>query len=390
MKRTRTWSSVEEMLRGITLLLQGNPYFAWQQQDGSYRPCYHLAQLEQYEASIFNGEITPGFYAIRPDNLTRWGALDFDNHDGKLSRKHWLRDAQRVFDAVTSKFAECWLLESSPGSFHVIVFAAALLPAAEMRRILLEIVPEGIEVFPKQDAIDTTKPKAKGSLLRFPGKHQRKRTWARIIARSGRIQGADVAAPAMNLKLWQDPNRGSQFLSLYAQVTRDLYLTGSRRRFNAMQTIVGRLKGRTFDEAVAVEIHDRFYNQHRAQIQTPIEKSRRYFLAWFRKAAPCKAELPDYPTTPAEEAKIASLPLVPDVSRDRLRLFLSAKKHSDKTSREFCLSLRLIAQRIGVSIASASNYAAACRKLGIVERLKIGSAYTGKASTYKPGREWPA
>jgi hypothetical protein len=396
MSTAPTWAElgVEEMRRGLILMRQSCPYFAWQLPDGSYRPCRQIGQLTQFEGGIFNGTHTPGFYAIRPDNFTRWGAIDFDNHDGSKSRKYWLPDAERALDYLASQLAELWLVESSPGGYHVIGFADALLPAGDMRRILLEIAPAGVEAFPKQDALDTTKPNAKGSLLRFPGYHQLKGTWARLTARSGLVPDADGVAPVPILKLWQEPTSGSQLLSLYAQVTRGLPLTGNGQRFNAMQTIVGRLKGRTLDEAIAVEIHDRFYNQHRALIQTPIHQSRAHFLTWFRKAAPCCVELPDYLTTATEEAKIAALPPVPDVPHDRLaatvRLFLSAKKHSDKTGKEFCLSLRLISQRLGVSIASASSYAAACRKAGIVVRLKIGSDYTGMASTYQPGREWPS
>jgi len=387
-----SWGSVEEMRRGIALLLQGNPYFAWQHSDGSYRPCHDVNQLTRFEAGILDGTYSPGFYSIRPDNLTRWGAIDFDAH-GTVGADRWRDAAQRAFDLLAKRFPEVWLIESSPGGFHVVAFAAALMPAAEMRRILLEIAPAGVEVFPKQNSLDATKPNAKGSLLRFPGRHQLKGTWARFIARHGHVQDVEGITAAPKPSRYEEPSAKAKFLSLYAVATRGLHLTATGQRFNAMQIIVGRLKGRTLDEAVAVDIHDRFYNEHRTHFQTPIETSRAYFLTWFRKAKPCKAELPDYLTTPAEETKIAALPPVPNVPHDRLaatvRLFLSAKKHADKKGREFYLSLPMIAERLGVSIGSASNYAAACRKLGIVEMIKRGSAFTGKASTYKPGREWP-
>jgi hypothetical protein len=395
MNAVPTWAElgVEEMRRGMALLQQGNPYFAWQLSDGNYRPCYQKQQLERFASGIFDGTHTPGFYSIRRDNLTRWGAIDFDAH-APVASDSWRDKAQHAFDLLAPKFAERWFLESSPGGFHVVAFSERLLAAADVRGILFELAPAGVEVFPKQDELDASDPRAKGNLLRLPGKHQRKGTWARFIARSGRVPDAGGVAPVPKSKLWQEPNASSLLLSLYAQVTRGLPLTGRGQRFNAMQTIVGRLKGRTLDEAVAVEIHDRFYNQHHALIQTSIHQSRAHFLTWFRKAAPCRVELPDYLTTATEEAKIAALPPVPDVPHDRLaetvRLFLSAKKHSDKTGKEFCLSLRLISQRLGVSIASASSYAAACRKAGIVVRLKIGSDYTGMASTYQPGREWPS
>ena len=385
MSAARAWPNVEEMRRGIALMRQGCPYFAWQLPDGSYRPCRQIGQLTQFEAGIFDGTHTPGFYAIRPGNLTRWCALDFDNHDGSKSRKYWLSDAQRAFDCLAAQLAERWLVETSPGGYHVIGFADALLPAADVRRILWEIAPTGVEVFPKQDVLDTTKPNAKGSLLRFPGRHQLKGTWALFIACSGRVRDVEGIAAASN-------PAPAQFLSLYAQVTRGLQLTGTGQRFNAMQIIVGRLKGRTLDEAIAVDIHDRFYNQHRARIQTPIEQSRAYFLTWFRKAAPCNVEIPDCEPTPAQAAMVAGLPKLPDIRPELLivtvRLFLSAKKHADAQGREFFLSLPTIARRLGVSIASASNYRNACYRVGLIEMVKRGSYVSGKASTYRLKPEW--
>jgi hypothetical protein len=388
MSTGQTWQSREEMRRAIALMLQGTPYFAWQLPDGSYRPCRHVEQLTRFEQNIFDGQNTPGFYSIRPDSRTLWGALDFDNHDGSKSRDYWLPHAQRAFDSLAAQFAESWLVESSPGGFHVVSFADALLPAADMRRVLLEIAPAGVEVFPKQDALDASKPNAKGSLLRFPGKHQRKGCFSRFIARHGHVDVVEGVTP----QRFEKPSDAARFESLYATVTRGLHLTGTGQRFNAMQIIVGRLKGRTLDEMIAVDVHDRFYNQHRARIQTPIEKSRAYFLTWFRKAAPCNA-LPDYPPTEAEQAYLDALPLVRGVSPERLaatvRLFLSAKRHADATGREMFLSLPTIAARLGVSIAAASNYRNACYRIGLIELVRRGRYVDGTASTYKPGKDWP-
>ena len=389
---TRTWKSIEELRRGMMLMLQGTPYFAWQLPDGSYRPCQQIAQLKRFEVGIYDGTHTAGFYSIRPDNLTRWGAIDYDAH-GTMGADRWRDRAQHAFDLLAKRLPEVWLLESSPGGFHVDVFAEALMPADDMQRILREVEPDkDVEVFPKQTTLDARKPNAKGSLLRFPGYHQLKRTWARFLARSGHIQDVEGVTPAPKPGWYEKPSDAARFESLYQQVTRGLHLTSTGQRFNAMQKIVGRLKGRTLDEAIAVDVHDRFYNQHHAQIKTPIEKSRAYFLTWFRKAAPCNI-LPDYPVTEVEESWIAALPPIKDVPHDRLaatvRLFFSAKKHSDKTGREFCMSLPLIAERLGVSIASASNYRNACYRVGLIEMVKRGSYVDGKASTYKTGKMWP-
>jgi len=199
MNAARTWPNVEEMRRGIGLLLQGNTYFARQytftnsegKEKQAYRPCYDLNQLTRFEADIFDGKQTVGFYSIRPDNRTRWGALDFDNHDGGKSRGYWLPRAQAAFDSLAKRFPEVWLVESSPGGYHVIAFAAELLPAADMLRALREIEPdESIEAFPKLDKHKSTS-KHMGYLLRQPGYHQQRRVWARFIARSGHVQDLD-------------------------------------------------------------------------------------------------------------------------------------------------------------------------------------------------------
>jgi hypothetical protein len=53
------------------------------------------------------------------------------------------------------------------------------------------------------------------------------------------------------------------------------------------------------------------------------------------------------------------------------------------------LSLPTIAERLGVSIAAASNYRNACYHLGLIEMLVRGRYSEGKASIYKPGKDWP-
>ena len=82
----KTWTDIAEMKRALALMLQGNQYFAWQyticDEKGEtvqkYRPCGNLRQLDTFADDIFAGVKTAGFYAIRPDNLTRWGAIDYD------------------------------------------------------------------------------------------------------------------------------------------------------------------------------------------------------------------------------------------------------------------------------------------------------------------------
>lgn len=391
-----TWATlgVEEMRRGMMLMLQGNPHFTWQQKDNQYYPCRDLEQLRRFEQDIFEGIKSPGFYPIRRDNLTRWSVVDFDNHDGRFPRNHWLNDAQCTFDRLAQRFAETWLEESSPGSFHVCAINYELMPARDIRQILRECAPNhpNVEIYPKQDELSPEKPM--GNCLRFPGRHQYRGCWSSFIARNGHISDVDGIAPAAK---WQAPCRGEQLLSIYVQVTRDLHLTGSDQRFNSMQRVAGRLKGKMLDgkpvgEDIAVEIHDRFYSENSAYIKTSIEKSRQYFLTWFRKAAPCNVEIRDYPLTPKQQALINGLPKLPDIRRELLaatvHLFLNAKLYSDEQGREMFLSLPYIARHLGVSIATASNYRNACYRVGLIEMVIRGSSVTGRASTYKLSEEW--
>jgi hypothetical protein len=254
--------------------------------------------------------------------------------------------------------------------------------------MLKECAPLEVEVFPKQDELDASDPKAKGSLLRFPGKHQLKGTWARFIARHGRVSEPDkgiTAAKPGNSK-WATPTEAGRLESLFAVVTRGIAITGPGQRYRAMQRIAARLKGRAKTEADAEWVHDTFYNRHQGNIRTPFMASRIEFLTWYRKAAPCNVELPDYPLLPAEAAALASLPKMPNVPPDKLqatlRLFFRARRHAAETGRGLpFLSYRYIGERLGVCQASACGYVSALRHLGIVALVERG--HTGKANVWE-------
>ena len=384
MSATQTWESVEEMRRGLVLMRQGCPYFAWQLPDGRYRPCRQIAQLERFEASIFDGTRSPGFYTIRPgDNLTRHGGLDLDDHDESKPRDYWLPHAQTAFEALGKKFPEVWLVESSPGNFHVTAFAEALMPAADMRRILFQIAPEGVEVFPKQDTLDEKKPM--GNLLRFPGHHLLKGTWARFITRSGCIQDVDGITPAPKLAGWQEPTPEGRLRSLYTTCTRGIEITGQVHRFHAMQRIVGRLKGRA-SEKEALWVYTAWHNRNADKIGTPLEESRKMFLAWFKRAAPCDTTIPPYPLTETELTMIAGLPKFPDVKAEHLavvvRLLLDAERHAKAQGlTTFWRSCRDIAAHLDRPERTANRVrSAAVKALGLDVAQK---GHTGYATEYR-------
>jgi hypothetical protein len=382
------------MRRGAALMLQGNRYFAWQytffdekgEPDQAYRPCLYPAQFTRYESDVFEGIKTAGFYAIRPDNLTRWGAIDFDAH-GTAAGDTWYDEAQRAYDLLAPKSAEAWLLESSPGRFHLVLFFAQLAAARDVRTVLCEHAPAGVEVFPKQDML-----KVKGSLLRFPGKHQLRGTWARFVARHGRIAEPEKGIPAAEPKggKWEEPSPQGRLRSLYARATREIIITGPGQRFRAMQKVAGRLKGRANkDEALGV--YTTWHKRNEANIRTSLEESRKEFLACFDAYDPCKVELPDYPLSDAVQAKIAALPKMPDVRAEHLRetarLLLCAKRFADsKGLPEFFLANRVIAERLSCSINTASRVRSACVELGVVQVIKHG--HTGWATEYRLGKEW--
>jgi len=363
---------------------QGSPYFAWQLPDNSYRPCRHLVQLERFEAGIFDGTHTAGFYSIRPDNLTRWGAIDFDAH-GKAGSNHWRNLAESAFENLKNQFAETWFLESSPGGFHVISFSETIMSAADMRRILQPHAPKGVEVFPKQDTLDVSKPNAKGSLLRFPGKHQLKGTWARFLARSGRVQDVNGITPAPKPAGWQEPTPEGRLRSLYVIATRGIELTEQGQRFHAMQRIAGRLKGRATEQE-ALWVYTAWHSKHADKIGTPLPESRKAFLSWFNKAAPCDATVPVYPRTEAEQAIIASLQKFPDVKAEHLAavvgLLFDAERHA-KSQRlaTFWRSCRDLAANIGTSESTAKRIRSAAARALALKVARAGS--TGYATEFE-------
>lgn len=119
---------------------------------------------EQVIGKHLRGEITAGWYAIRPDSTTRWVCLDADRADG-------LAQLQVAWKALDRRGLAAQLERSRRGGHLWILFEP--LPARLARRLVLGILPdlEGIEVFPKQDQLSEG---GYGSLVRGPfGIHRR-------------------------------------------------------------------------------------------------------------------------------------------------------------------------------------------------------------------------
>lgn len=374
------------------LMLQGNEYFAWQHivknsskgtviEKAPYRPCYELAQLQKYEEEIFNGKKTAGFYSIKPNNLTRWAALDFDDHGGV--GMHWQSIAEAAYKLACSRFDECWFLQTHPGGFHIAGFVSDFIPAKEMRATLKGIAPEDVEIFPKQDFLSDKK-NAKGNPLRFPGRHLLKGHWAQFIDRSGRIEIPTQKVEQANSKKWENPSFQGELKSLYVAATKGLVITGEGQRYNAMQSLAGRLKGRA-DRDKALQIYAAWHRRYASMIRTPFEQSVKQFMTWFDAAKPCNIEIPPYTPNEEEEKRILNLPklknIKPDLLKEVARLFLRVKNHAQSKGVQVpWLSCRTISEELNMSIPTASRYREACVRLGLVQLVETG--HTGVASTY--------
>src|SRR5215213_2341863 len=104
------------------------------------------------------GGLTAGFYALTPDNTTRWVVLDADRADG-LAQLQW--SAQQLDTrGITSH------LETSRRGGHLWILFEPI-QATLARRLIMGCLPEmEVEVFPKRDQLDDQT--RVGNLVRGP------------------------------------------------------------------------------------------------------------------------------------------------------------------------------------------------------------------------------
>jgi hypothetical protein len=109
--------------------------------------------------SHLQGAITAGFYALSPDNTTRWVVLDADRDDG-------LDQLQEAWQQLDAQGIPSQLEGSRRGGHLWILFEPT--DAAAARRLVLRVLPdlEGVEVFPKRDRLDAGA--QVGNLVRGP------------------------------------------------------------------------------------------------------------------------------------------------------------------------------------------------------------------------------
>lgn len=132
--------------------------YARQTDAGSYFPVREPVTADVVRAHL-RGELTAGWYALAPDNTTRWAVLDADRPDGlEQLRQAWRRLDQKGLASqleLSRRGGHLWLLFEP-------------IQARVARRLVLGHLPklDGIEVFPKQDRLDGGA--RLGSLVRGP------------------------------------------------------------------------------------------------------------------------------------------------------------------------------------------------------------------------------
>jgi hypothetical protein len=109
--------------------------------------------------SHLQGAITAGFYALSPENTTRWVCLDADRDDG-------MEQLQEAWKQLEARGIPSQLEGSRRGGHLWILFEP--IEAAASRRLTLGTLPdlEGVEVFPKRDRLDAGA--QVGNLVRGP------------------------------------------------------------------------------------------------------------------------------------------------------------------------------------------------------------------------------
>lgn len=140
----------------LELFCHRRDVYAQQTNKGAYFPRRQPVTNQVIQAHL-RGELTAGWYALAPDDTVRWLALDADRADGIDQ----LQQAERQLSArgIPS------YLELSRRGGHLWMFCEPI-SAQAARRVVLGTVTdlEGIEVFPKQDHLDRSRPL--GNLVR--------------------------------------------------------------------------------------------------------------------------------------------------------------------------------------------------------------------------------
>src|SRR5262245_39515668 len=127
-----------------------------------------------------------GLHSTSPDNMSRWGGIDLDAHDGgKADPAANLAAALAWYDRLVQLGFDPLLTDSNgKGGYHLLGPFAEAVPTARVFAFLKWLVRDhrehGLmappEIFPKQATI---KPGGFGNWLRLPGRHHTRDHWSR-------------------------------------------------------------------------------------------------------------------------------------------------------------------------------------------------------------------
>jgi hypothetical protein len=140
-----------------------------------------------------------GLHTTCADNLSRWGALDIDQH-GDLSPDPAVNQAAALawYDRLRGLGFTPLLTDSNGrGGYHLRVVICEAVPTARvyglMRWLVKDYADHGLgappETFPKQPQIE---PGRFGNWLRLPGRHHTREHWSRVWDGSDWLAGVEA------------------------------------------------------------------------------------------------------------------------------------------------------------------------------------------------------
>jgi putative DNA primase/helicase len=142
-----------------------------------------------------------GLHTTSPDNLSRWAAVDIDQHgDGGNDPGANLRAAVAWFERTRALgFRPLLTTSNGAGGYHLRALFREPIPTARAFAFARWLVrdharfglPAMPETFPKQPQI---KPGGCGNWLRLPGRHHKRDHWSQVWDGRRWLEGAEAVA----------------------------------------------------------------------------------------------------------------------------------------------------------------------------------------------------
>jgi hypothetical protein len=315
-----------------------------------------------------------GFYPCNGDDESCWGALDFDAHnpEERIGRAYVF--AGKTFDLLCREAPNLWLIAGTSGEsggWHVFVFTPFFYSTGEWARFLREVadrigapLEKGIcEIFPGNN-------RGLKFGIRAPGSWNPKDDSFGLIAFDGvTAQLKRSALPKEEFYLFTSrsnayvekthlPSRNIE-LSAIRDWAKPFAITSPRTRHDQLL----RLIGATFYQA------GRGLSKRNAELQydianpVPVASLSEHLLefdeAWSGMERQWRAKL-----SPLERAKFERL--TTDTDRDAFRIIHNWSKSE---SPDFKIHCRTLADRLGVTLQTASNIRRRFCSLGVLKHV---------------------